>query len=335
MKLEILDCTLRDGGYVNDFLFGENLKIDLLKNLNDSKIEIIELGFLKNGNHERDSTLYNKINDVYKYINIQNLDSKLSLMIRPDWYDINLLEKDISNSIGILRFAFHLKDLELTLHQAEISRSLGYEIYLNPVNITSYSDLDLVRLLKKIDSFKPEGASVVDTFGSLLPNKFKNIINLFDKYLSKDIKLGIHLHENLSLSMGLASIFLEKFYGKRNIIIDSSLNGMGRIPGNLPTELISSFLNKEYYKNYDLQKILYGIDRYIIDFKKHNNWGYLPAYSKSAIEFVHRSYAEYFYNNGLKLDEVFVAIEKIKSTNFLNEFNEELAFKVLNSLHNE
>ena len=110
---------------------------------------------------------------------------------------------------------------------------------------------------------------------------------------------------------------------------------MGRIPGNLPTELISSFLNKEYYKNYDLQKILYGIDRYIIDFKKHNNWGYLPAYSKSAIEFVHRSYAEYFYNNGLKLDEVFVAIEKIKSTNFLNEFNEELAFKVLNSLHNE
>ena len=68
-------------------------------------------------------------------------------------------------------------------------------------------------------------------------NDLNRITELVDHNLNNDIRLGLHLHENMSLSCSLVQMFLEKNL-KRSITIDGSLFGMGRIPGNLPLELI-------------------------------------------------------------------------------------------------
>ena len=66
--IKILDCTLRDGGYVNNFEFGEDNISKVINGLYHSKVDMIELGFLKNGSHSKSQTLFNYVSDAEKYI---------------------------------------------------------------------------------------------------------------------------------------------------------------------------------------------------------------------------------------------------------------------------
>ena len=325
MKIKVLDCTLRDGGYVNNFSFGEENKIEISNKLVSSGIDIIELGFLMNGKYTSDQSLYNKVSEAENYIDKFSINQQFCLMIRPDWYDINLLER-ATEKINTLRFAFHASDIELTLNQAKKAKEFGYSVYLNPVNVTSYTESELSFLLDKMNDFKPDGVSIVDTFGSLLPKNFKRVLKIFHLELEKNITLGLHLHENLSLAMGLAYQFLDEMCNIRNVIIDSSLLGMGRIPGNLCTELITGWLNIEYDAKYDQKQIFNLLSSTIQPIREKFVWGYLPAYAKTGFEKVHRDYAEYMIEKtDFTIAQIFEVIEDLSVANIGNKFKESTA----------
>jgi len=220
----------------------------------------------------------------------------------------------------------------LTISHASKARDLGYTVYFNPVNVTSYSEENLVLLLDAINAFKPEGVSIVDTFGSLLPKQFKKIMHLFDQHLDNEITLGLHLHENLSLAMGLASIFLFEMSNERNLIIDSSLLGMGRVPGNLCTELIVGLLNVEFGGAYD-QRIIYNLlSSNIQPLREKFVWGYLPAYAKTGFEKIHRDYAEYMMERtSFSIEQIYEVIDQISRDKIGNEFKENIVLKYINS----
>jgi 4-hydroxy 2-oxovalerate aldolase len=327
-NFKLLDCTLRDGGYVNDFKFGEENIYKIVNGLSSSNIDIIELGFLKDGDHSLNQTLFNSISEAEKYIN--NTNQEFCLMIRPDWYDISKLEK-CNGKINYLRFAFHYEDLHLTLTQAKIAREHGYEIFFNPVNVLSYSNYELKELLFTLNQFKPKGIYIVDTFGSILPSDLQDIFSVFDNELDKDIALGLHLHENLSISLALAINFIDLVKESRPAYIDSSILGMGRIPGNLCTELIMNYLNLKQIGNYNLKEIYELIDNPISDIKKSIPWGYMPAYAITAFNKMHRSYAEYLMEKpNLTLKDIDIILNKIESNKDQENFNETVIEKLYN-----
>ena len=329
MNIKILDCTLRDGGYVNDFAFGEESKRQISSALIAADIDIVELGFLKNGSHSKDLSIYNRVSEAEIYINEISNNQLYCLMIRPDWYDISLLER-ATEKINTLRFAFHARDIDLALSQAQRARDLGYSVYLNPVNVTSYSGEDLATLLGALNAFKPEGVSIVDTFGSLLPKSFRNILSTFHQHIDNEITLGLHLHENLSLAMGLATNFLYEMSNQRNLIIDSSLLGMGRVPGNLCTELIAGLLNEEFGSTYNMRIIYNILSTNIQPLREKYVWGYLPAYAKTGFDKVHRDYAEYMMEKtNLSTAEIYEIIDRISKDNIGNEFKESIILNYL------
>ena len=133
-NFSILDCTLRDGGHVNSFDFGNNNIKKIIKNLSKSKAEIVEIGFLKDCEYNIDKTVFNTVDQAEEMIEEPSSETIYSIMIRPDWYDISKLKP--SKKVNLIRFAFYFKDLDLALEQAEIARKMGYLIFLNPVNIT-------------------------------------------------------------------------------------------------------------------------------------------------------------------------------------------------------
>ena len=57
-KIQILDCTLRDGGYINDWNFGQKITKRVLKNLADARIDIVECGFLSDSEYNPDRTIF-------------------------------------------------------------------------------------------------------------------------------------------------------------------------------------------------------------------------------------------------------------------------------------
>ena len=325
-NIELLDCTLRDGGYVNNFCFGrENIK-HIVNRLSSSGVELIELGFLKDGNHNIDQTLFNKVEEAEFYTQFSNnKNQNYCLMIRPDWYDISNLSSTTGN-IKNIRFAFHYKDLDLTLKQANIARDLGYEVMLNPVNILSYTTEELENLLPILNKFGPKCISIVDTFGSILPKDLNKIFNIFHQSISSEIKLGLHLHENLSISLALAIMFIDSMQNVRSGYIDSSVLGIGRIPGNLCTELIMNYFNMNSDKNYDLSKIYDLIDNPISSIKKDEPWGYMPAYAFTGFNKIHRSYAEYLLKKpNITLNQIVNILNNLSSDEERENFDQSIA----------
>lgn len=123
------------------------------------------------------------------------------------------------------------------------------------------------------------------------------IVSLVDNNLLKTIRVALHLHENMSLSCCLAQSFIDKHLN-RPVAVDGSLMGMGRIPGNLPIELIADYANDYLGKTYDIDCLLDAINDYVAQIKGRTKWGYTPAYFLSAKYNLHRNYSEYYLKKG-------------------------------------
>jgi len=156
-----------------------------------------------------------------------------------------------------------------------------------------YTDMELLELIYRVNSLKPDTFTIVDTFGSMEIEDLNRICSLLNNNLNSNISVSAHLHENLGLAYYLAQRYIEYFECRRPVFVDASLNGIGRVPGNLCIELIMRYLMKYRKANYDINYIYDAIDSYITPIKKQNSWGYSIAYALSATYNVHRTYPEY------------------------------------------
>ncbi len=323
-KISILDCTLRDGGHVNDFNFGQSEIIKIIHGLSTSNVDIIELGFLKDNSCDVNKSLFTFVSEAENLVRNEKKGQSYSLMIRPDWYDISQLQK-CEGQIKILRFAFHYRDFDLTMLQAKRARELGYSVFLNPVNVFSYTEKDLVALLHQLNQFGPDFVGIIDTHGSMMKGNLLQIYELFEDNLNKDIGIGLHLHENLSISFALAQEMINIKNSERAVCIDSSILGMGRIPGNLCTELMMNYLNLAEGGHYSLEGVYDLADNVIGEIMKKIPWGYSPEYAITAFKRMHRTYAEYLKEKGnLSLKDIEVILEKIIDKDDRENFNQRL-----------
>ena len=322
-NIKILDCTLRDGAHINQGVFGKNNILHILRNLAQAKIDLIEVGFLQNTLYDENSTIFNEIRNVDEVLmQTQKLQSKFGIMLRIDRCDFKKLQE--SSFIDFVRIAFykeHLKDLSNYVMRLQ---DLNYDVYLNPIAITKYSLDEIKMILEFILPLKPKGISIVDTFGALRMDSFMELIQLFDKMISDEIEMGIHLHENLSSSLSLALQAI-KTLSHRNIVIDSSVLGMGRIPGNLPTELLVSNLQNS---NYHVDS-LYSLIDIVKEYKKINEWGYNPIYAHSAVINIDRTYPEYFFEQGFSTLENIILQDKIRKIGYGHKFSKDKADRII------
>jgi 4-hydroxy 2-oxovalerate aldolase len=174
----------------------------------------------------------------------------------------------------------------------------GYKVFCNPINIMGYTDAELLTLIEKINQIGPYAFSIVDTFGSMMKNDLLRIYSLIEHNLNTAIHIGLHLHENLGLSYSLAQHFIELCASSRHAIIDGSLFGMGRVPGNLSIELMMDYMNRFQNRQYNPNAAYDAIDDYIEPLKKIEVWGYSTAYALSAKYNLHRNYSEYLLGKG-------------------------------------
>jgi 4-hydroxy 2-oxovalerate aldolase len=191
-----------------------------------------------------------------------------------------------------------------------------------------YSDEMILQLLKKVNDLQPYAFSIVDTFGSMMKEDLQRIYSLIEHNLNKDIVIGLHLHENLALSYSLAQDFIGMKASGRECVIDASMLGMGRSPGNLCMELIMDYMNKKQSGNYDVNPVLDGIDDHIARLKQIEPWGYDTAYSISAKYNLHRNYAEFLLDKGRlrakQINQILGSITADKKTAYDKDYIEKL-----------
>lgn len=296
--LMLLDCTLRDGGYINNWKFGFNGARAIIKNLTKANIDVVEVGFLRNvGEYNPDITVCNYIEELNKLLPSDTGNTIYSAMAMRSNYDINKLTPYNGKGVEMIRITAHDYDIEDGMDFAKEVKAKGYKLSINPINIMGYSDARILWIIDQVNQIQPYQFAIVDTFGSMKRRYLDRIVSLVDNNLDKNIRVSLHLHENMALSSCLAQDFIDKHLN-RPIAVDGSLMGMGRVPGNLPIELIADYCNDYTGKSYDIDYLMDAIQDYIAPIKSSLEWGYTPAYFLSARFNLHRNYVEHYLKKG-------------------------------------
>ena len=338
--VKVLDCTLRDGGYIVNMDFGERTIKGIIGKLCEANIDIIECGFLKDIDYRPGITTYNKIEEINMYLPEKKLKTSFVVMVDYGRYSIEKLTRYNGEGVDAIRDCFFKKDRFKALGLAEEIINKGYKVYIQPVDILGYSDAELLELIEKVNEIKPYAFSIVDTFGSMYIEDLIRIYYLINNNLEENIKLGFHSHNNLQLSVALSQKFSEISFGEREVIIDSTVCGMGRGAGNTPTELIVSYLNKKYDHNYNINALLDLVDVHMDKFLKKYTWGYNIPYFVAGIHGSHVHNVEYLMdkhnintkdlriiidslNPNLRKRYDYDELELLYQKYFTNEFNDE------------
>lgn len=296
-KIQVLDCTLRDGAYIVNAKFGSAAIKGIIHKLNESGIEIIECGWLKDKEHEEGTSFYHVPGELSLYAE-KKPNVTYAAMIDYNRYDDSILPDFDESGIDAIRVVFPYGKVTQGLEIAGRIREKGYRIYLQAANTLAYSREDLISLAKEVNAFGPVGISIVDTFGAMYEDELLEIAGIMDEHLDPSVKLGFHSHNNQQMAFANSVAFIKYFEkGKRDIIVDSSLCGMGRGAGNATTELVTSYLNRKNSKNYDMDAILDAIDTYMTPFQEKYRWGYSTPYFIAGTYCCHVNNIAYLLDN--------------------------------------
>ena len=296
-KIKLLDCTLRDGGYVNDWQFGHNNIVNIFERLVSAGVDIIEVGFLdERREYDFSRTIMPNSRAVEKIF--ASVDAGTSMLVGMIDYGTCSLENIIPCEESILDgirviFKKHLRK-EAMEFCGELKEK-GYKVFAQLVSITSYGDDELLDLISLANRIEPYAVSIVDTYGLLHQENLKHYFTLLNGHLNANIAIGYHSHNNFQMAYANCIEFLAQKV-ERDMVLDGTIYGMGKSAGNAPTELLTMHMNQHYEKNYDTSQLLEAIDSSVMEFYKKTPWGYNMFYYISASNDCHPSYVSYLMN---------------------------------------
>lgn len=298
MKIELLDCTLRDGAYIVDSMFGTAAMKGIISHLKDAQVDIIEVGWLKDKPHQEGSSFYHVPADAEPYIQDKNPNALYVAMIDWNRYDDSVLPPYDGKSIDAVRVVFpygkHKEGIEIGMR----IREKGYTVMFQAANTLAYQNEDLIALAEAMNEVHPASLSVVDTFGAMYEEDLERIVTCLDEHLDKDIKMGIHTHNNQQMAFALSLCFIRLMQkAGRNMMVDASLSGMGRGAGNATTELIANYLNKKCGCHYNVDAIMDAIDVYMGYYQENFEWGYSTPYCIAGMYCCHVNNIAYLLKN--------------------------------------
>lgn len=294
-EIKLLDCTLRDGGYVNDWEFGHNNLISIYERLVNAGVDIVEVGFLddrrpfdNNRSIMPDTESADKIwKDVHKKapMTVGMIDYGTCKI-----ENLQPCEDSFLDGIRVI-FKKHIMH-EAMAYCAEVKK-LGYKVFAQLVSITSYNDEELLELVDLVNDVKPYAVSMVDTYGLLHPEDMLHYYELLDKNVVPEVQIGFHAHNNFQLAYANAIAFLNKDTS-RDIVVDATLYGMGKSAGNAPDELVAMYLNNNFSKNYNIDIMLEAIEESVMDIYNKTPWNYKLFFYLSAANKCHPNYVSFY-----------------------------------------
>lgn len=283
-NVKILDCTLRDGGRIINCAFPNSQIKDIAYRLADANIDIIEVGFLRDAksvNYQGNNTFFTDVDQIRPFVN-RKKDTMYVAFIDYGMFDFSTLKPYDGTSIDGLRIGFTRKNFENDHEEileclAEVKQK-GYKLFVQGVNSLGYTDRELLGIVDIVNQIQPEGFGIVDTYGAMYMDDVDRLYTIVDHNLDENIAIDFHSHNNYQLSFAFAQEIIRLSNGKREVIIDGTLNGMGKCAGNLNTELLVDYLVRKRNYDYDFDAILDIIDDHIYNYHLQHQWGYsIPA----------------------------------------------------------
>jgi 4-hydroxy 2-oxovalerate aldolase len=279
-KIKILDCTIRDGGLINNHDFDTRFVREVYKALSAAGVDYMEIGY-KNSPRLFSPKEFGKWKfcsdaDIHEVIDGIKSKTKISVMVDVDRVDMEDVLPRKESPVHMVRTACYVKDVDKAIHLANHFAAKGYETAVNLMAISRALDNELTECLQQLEEeCKANVIYIVDSNGALYQETTEFLIKKAKKIL-KSKEVGIHAHNNQQLAFGNT---IEAIIHDANFV-DSTVYGLGRAAGNCPTELVLGFLKNP---KYDIRPVLDLISKEFIPLREQMEWGYIIPYAIAGI----------------------------------------------------
>lgn len=283
-QIKVIDCTIRDGGLMNNSKFSIDMVRKVLHSCNEAGIDIVELGYRNSKEHfsTKEYGPWRFCDEDMLKKAVDGIDLKVAIGVMQDAHKASaddVLPKSES-IVDIIRVATYVKDVDKAIKLANNATDKGYRATINIMSISHVLERELEEALQQIEEeTKVEACYLVDSFGSLYSEDIDYLVHKFQRYI-KTKEIGIHCHNNKQLA------FANTIEGiiKGVNYLDGTLYGLGRGAGNCPLELLLSFLKNP---KFNIRPILDVIGSDIIPLTKEIEWGYRIPYMVTGILNLH------------------------------------------------
>ena len=324
-NFQILDCTVRDGGYLNNWHFDKKMVKELYRSLSKTGVDIIELGFRNTVENSEAGPWHCVSEEMLEELVSGISGAAVGLMLDFDKADTKGIRRFDKSPVKIYRVACHKNKAVEAIRMCEDIKGKGYVTSIQLMGIVTYSQEDFDRVMKPLKESSLDYVYFADSYGSLLPQDISRYIKIF-KQTGK--KVGFHAHNGLQLAFANT---LEAINNGIDIV-DGTVYGMGRGAGNLPIEALITYLEKTLsHKKYNSMPVLDLIDRYFVALKHQLTWGYSLPYMLSGIFEVHPDYAKKIIDyHEYNMDDMVKVLEVVKGMAPVG-FKTEIMERVINS----
>lgn len=227
--MEILDTTLRDGSYVNNFQFTGEQTFEVVRGLDEAGIRWIEVGHgIGLGASEKGYGKALESDRVYMEAAKKACkSSKWGVFAIPGIANNDDLELCADLQADFVRIGIDIDEIENGLEFVKASKAIGLFTCVNFMKSYTKSPVEFEIAARKSADLGADIIYIVDSAGSMTPR-------MVSDYCSRlsDLKFGFHGHNNLGLAN--ANALLASELGA--CIVDTSILGLGRSSGNTSTE---------------------------------------------------------------------------------------------------
>jgi len=272
-EIRVLDCTIRDGGLMNNHQFDDKVVKAVYEACVAAGIDYMEIGYrasrkdIKVG--EFGDWKYTREDDIRRIVGDNPSDLKLSIMADAGRCDYKEdIPKKSESVVDLVRVACYIHQVPMALDMVKDAMDKGYETTVNLMAVTTVGDRELDEGLEMLTRSGAGAIYVVDSFGAIYSEQVRRLVNRYLHHAKpRGMEVGMHAHNNLQLAYAntIEAIILGANW------LDATMAGLGRGAGNCPMELLLGFLHNPKYK---LQPVLRCVDEVIEPLRKDLQWGF-------------------------------------------------------------
>jgi 4-hydroxy 2-oxovalerate aldolase len=294
-KFKILDCTLRDGGYYNNWNFEKKLVNEYLKAISETKIQYVELGFRTLDKKKiKGNTAYT----TDKFINSLSIPKNLKIGTMVNASDFlqsklnnkksceQLFPETKNTKIKFIRLACHINEPFEIINVINWFKKNNFIVTINLMQISEIRENQIKKICNLSKKLNIDVLYLADSLGCLKPKEIYKIVNLFKKYWKSN--LGIHAHNNMKLA------YANTLAANSNGVewVDGTVLGMGRGPGNAKTEEIVKYFYKKMSSKINNKVLKNLINKHFLSLRKKYKWGANKYYYLAAKNKIHPTYIQ-------------------------------------------
>lgn len=330
-SIKILDCTLRDGGYVNEWAFGvENAK-GITELVSKSGVEFVEVGFIGPHEDKEGVVRFSSMAEMMKVFGSVDKNTKLSAMTYAEGYSVDNFPKRSEKTVEMIRVIFWKRNLNEGVEYCRKLVEKGYEVGVQLARTEQYDLSEIGDIVKMFNDVHPYAVYLVDSFGTFNREKMLSYGEIYDKILARDIRFGFHAHNNMQQAFTNAVTFCEQGYD-HDLILDASVLGIGRGAGNLNLELFMNYLNEKGY-SFNLDPICMAASRYVDPIKdkikESEIWGYSYPYFLAATNGRNHAFVNYFMEQKISIEKMAKIFKRMREEETGIRFDKELADRLI------